>query len=46
MVGKTPATPRRLVRLIFDVIAARKRHGLPPYPETVVQSVIWLLTSE
>jgi hypothetical protein len=42
--GRMAVTPRRIVRTVFDVVAARSRHRLPPYPETVVRSVIWLLS--
>jgi hypothetical protein len=43
--GKAALTPRRLVRTVFDVMAARRRNSLAPFPERVVTSVFWLFTS-
>lgn len=41
--GPSPLTARRVVRTVWDIVASRNRHRLPPYPETVVRAVVWLL---
>jgi hypothetical protein len=41
--GTVGSTARRIVVTIFEILRARRRNALPPYPERVVQGVVWLL---
>jgi hypothetical protein len=41
--GHQPLTPRRFVEVVFDIVRARRRNALRPYPERTINAVAWLL---
>jgi hypothetical protein len=41
--GRRGSTARRIVAEIFELMRLRRRNGLPPYRESAIRGVVWLL---